>query len=265
MSRPQTQSVQRNKPLTPDKGGSINLRELLQLLIPEFKVHRLRLLYGFTALLCVDILQLTIPRILKFGVDALTEGRANPALLLKLAAFIILIAVGIVVLRFIWRNLIIGFSRYLERSLRNRIFNHIVVMDQPFFEQRTTGDIMAHGSNDLGAVQMACGMGMVAAADALILSVAAIGFMLHIHPTLTLMALLPMPILALSTKFLSKKLHQRFNRVQEQFSKITEFTRSALISAKLSKAYGLEKMQSSLFDKLGKTYVHANIRVALVQ
>ncbi len=238
---------------------------LLALLSPQFKKHRLRLYLGFTALLCVDFLQLIIPRILKYGVDSLSEDRATAALLFKLGMFIITIALLVVILRFIWRNLIIGFSRHLERALRNQIFNHIITMDQPFFEKRTTGDIMAHGSNDLGAVQMACGMGMVAAADAFILSIAAIGFMLHIHPMLTVMALLPMPILAISTRLLSGKLHQRFNKVQEQFSIITEFARSALISAKLSKAYTLENVQTGIFDKLGKTYVKANIRVALVQ
>ncbi len=238
---------------------------LWKLLSPQFRKHRLRLFAGFTALLCVDFLQLIIPRILKHGVDALSENRATGTLLLKLGLLILGIAFMVVILRFVWRNLIIGFSRHLERALRNRIFNHILTMDQPFFEKRTTGDIMAHGSNDLGAVQMGCGMGLVAAADALILSIAAIGFMLHIHPGLTVMALLPMPILAVSTRLLSRKLHQRFNRVQEQFSLITEFARSALISAKLSKAYTLENIQSDILDRLGKKYVKANISVAMVQ
>jgi ATP-binding cassette subfamily B protein len=138
-------------------------------------------------------------------------------------------------------------------------------MDQPFFEKRSTGDIMAHTSNDLAAVQMACGMGMVAAVDALVLCVAAIGFMVHIHPALTLMALLPMPLLAISTKMLSGRLHHRFNTVQEQFSVLTEFARSTLVSVKLSKAYTLESVQSQEFDRLGKKYVNANIQVAMVQ
>ena len=265
MSEPHLTNTKAQQNKFPSHADTAGFRVLLKLLSPQFKKHRLRLFFGFVALLCVDFLQLIIPRILKYGVDALSENRATSGLLFKLGLVIISISVMVVILRFIWRNLIIGFSRYLERALRNQIFNHIVTMDQPFFETRTTGDIMAHGSNDLGAVQMACGMGMVAAADALILSIAAIGFMLHIHPLLTVMALLPMPILAVSTRLLSGKLHHRFNKVQEQFSLITEFARSALISVKLSKAYTLENLQFGIFDKLGKTYVKANIRVALVQ
>ena len=247
------------------KDRQVRLATLLSLLLPLFRKHRWRLLVGFFALILVDFLQLTIPRILKTGIDSLSTASASSGLLLKLGSLIFFIALLIVLLRFVWRTLIIGFSRYLERAVRNRIFNHIIGMDQPFFEKRTTGDIMAHTSNDLAAVQMACGMGMVAAVDAIVLSVAAIGFMVHIHPMLTLAALLPMPILAISTRLLSAKLHHRFNIVQEQFSLLTEFARSTTISVKLTKAYTLEAIQAREFDRIGKKYASANIRVAMVQ
>lgn len=235
-----------------------------QLLADQFVTHRYRLLAGFVALISVDFLQLSIPLLVKRAIDSLAVQEATMALLIILAATILAIAMTVVVLRFIWRMLIIGFSRYLERALRNRIFSHILAMDQYFFSNRSTGDIMAHGSNDLAAVQMACGMGMVAAVDALVLSVAAIGFMIHIHPTLTLYALLPLPFLALTTRILSAKLHHRFNHVQEEFAHLTEFARSAVVSVRLIKAYTHENSQVGDFDRLGRRYVHANIRVALI-
>jgi len=235
-----------------------------QLLADQFVTHRYRLLAGFVALISVDFLQLSIPLLVKRAIDSLAVQEATMALLIILAATILAIAMTVVVLRFIWRMLIIGFSRYLERALRNRIFSHILAMDQYFFSNRSTGDIMAHGSNDLAAVQMACGMGMVAAVDALVLSVAAIGFMVHIHPTLTLYALLPLPFLALTTRILSAKLHHRFNHVQEEFAHLTEFARSAVVSVRLIKAYTHENSQVGDFDRLGRRYVNANIRVALI-
>lgn len=235
-----------------------------QLLAAQFVTHRYRLLGGFVALISVDFLQLSIPLLVKRAIDSLAVQEATMALLIILAVTILAIAMTVVVLRFIWRMLIIGFSRYLERALRNRIFSHILAMDQYFFSNRSTGDIMAHGSNDLAAVQMACGMGMVAAVDALVLSVAAIGFMIHIHPTLTLYALLPLPFLALTTRILSAKLHHRFNHVQEEFAHLTEFARSAVVSVRLIKAYTHENSQVEDFDRLGRRYVHANIRVALI-
>lgn len=243
----------------------IPFSQLRELLIPTYRRHRLRLAAGFTALILVDFLQLTIPRIIKRGVDGLDSMAITPAGLLRLGGMILLIAGAVVVLRFAWRYLIIGFSRLLERAVRNRIFSHILKMDAPFFEKHTTGDLMAHSSNDLAAVQMACGMGMVAAIDALVMSLAAIGFMVAIDPMLTLLALLPMPFLAISTRILSGKLHRQFATVQEQFSLLTEFSRSTLISIGLIKAYTMENFQTDRFGQLGKKYLRSNLRVASIQ
>jgi ATP-binding cassette subfamily B protein len=240
----------------------IQLRELL---LPTYRSHRLRLAAGFSALILVDLFQLTIPRIIKHAVDGLETMTITTSGLLQLGGLVLLIASLVVVLRFAWRYLIIGFSRFLERAIRNRIFSHILKMDMPFFEKHSTGDLMAHSSNDLAAVQMACGMGMVAAIDALVMSLAAIGFMVAIHPGLTLLALLPMPLLAVSTRILSGKLHKRFSTVQEQFSALTEFSRSTLISVGLIKAYTMENFQTERFDGLGKKYLRSNLRVAAIQ
>ncbi len=138
-------------------------------------------------------------------------------------------------------------------------------MDQPFFERWTTGDLMAHSSNDLGVIQMACGMGLVAAIDALVMSTAAVGFMLAISVKLTLIALLPMPLLIVCTRVLSGRLHHRFNLVQEQFSLLTEFARATLVAIRLIKAYTLERFQEDRFRALGEQYVKSNLRVAAVQ
>lgn len=217
------------------------------------------------ALLGVDFLQLTIPRILKKGIDALSQGTAVQNDLLQFGLLICLIGLLATILRFCWRYLIIGFSRHLERDLRKKIFNHVIRMDGSFFSKYTTGSIMAHGSNDLAAVQMACGMGLVAAVDALVMSVAAIAFMFQINAGLTLLALLPMPILALTTRILSGRMHHRFDRVQEQFSQMTEFARSSIASIRLLKAYTLEESQTKGFAKLGRNYVHSSIQVARIQ
>lgn len=240
-------------------------KEVLSLLLPIYAKHRYRLLLGLLALLGVDFLQLIIPRILKSGIDALSHGTAIQHYLLRLGLLICLIGSLAALLRFCWRWLIIGFSRILERDLRKKIFNHVMSMDGSFFSKYSTGSIMAHGANDLSAVQMACGMGMVAAIDAVVMSIAAIAFMIHIHPGLTLLALLPMPFLALATRFLSGRLHHRFDRVQEQFSVMTEFARSSIASIHLLKAYTLEDSQTNQFAKLGREYVKSSIGVAIIQ
>jgi ATP-binding cassette, subfamily B, multidrug efflux pump len=241
------------------------LKNVVGLLGPIYFKHRIRLLFGLLSLLGVNCLQLTIPRILKNGIDSLSDGTAVQSHLLRLALLICIIGIIATLLRFLWRYLIIGFSRHLERDLRKKIFHHVMSMDGSFFSKYSTGAIMAHGSNDLAAVQMACGMGLVAAVDALVMSVAAIAFMFNIDIGLTLIALLPMPVLALATRFLSSRLHHRFDRVQEQFSGMTEFARSSISSIRLLKAYTLEKSQSKRFGRLGQKYVKSSIRVAIIQ
>ena len=241
------------------------LRVLLGLIIPIYHTYRVRLFFGFLALLGVDLLQLTIPGYLKKGVDSLTEGTASGQSLLVVGSCILLTAIGIGLLRFCWRTLIIGFSRHLEQILRNRLFAHILTMDRPFFDRHTTGDIMAHATNDLSAVQMACGMGLVAAADALVMSTAALFFMAHINGRLTLIALLPMPLLALCTRILSGKLHIHFDHVQAQFALLTEFARNTMVSIRLIKGYTREQQQRKDFRTLGRKYVASNLKVAVIQ
>ena len=160
----------------------------------------------------------------------LQKGVATPLGLFRYGLYIMLIALAIAGFRFVWRQLILGFSRIVEIDLRNRMFSHLLTLDKVFFQKTTTGEAMALATNDLSAVQLATGMGVVAFVDAVFMGIAAFGFMLYIHPLLTVIALAPMPILAFLTRTLSSRLHGRFKKVQEQFSLLTEFVRSTLSS-----------------------------------
>ncbi len=254
-----------NGPAQGARSRDASARVLLGLVAPIFRRHWPQLLLGLLALVAVDFLQLIIPRFVKSAVDGLSAGTITSASLLRLSGAVCLVAAIVALLRFVWRYLIIGFSRILEKRLRDRLFEHILTMDRPFFERWTTGDLMAHSSNDLSVIQMACGMGLVATVDALVMSAATMGFMLAIDVRLTLIALLPMPILVVCTRVLSGRLHHRFNLVQEQFSLLTEFARATLTSVRLIKAYGLEEFQGERFQRMGEEYVRGNLRVASVQ
>ncbi len=243
------------------EGGSWRSIGLLK---PYFRGHLLRLAGGFLALVLVDLLQLFIPRIVKYAVDSLQKGVATPRGLSRYGLYIVLIAIAIAGFRFIWRQLILGFSRIVEIDLRNRMFSHLLTLDKSFFQKTTTGEVMALATNDLSSVQLATGMGVVAFVDAVFMGLAAFGFMLYIHPLLTVIALAPMPILAFLTRTLSSRLHGRFKKVQEQFSLLTEFVRSTLSSIRLVKAYNQEEHQSLRFAQMGETYVRNNLKLASV-
>jgi ATP-binding cassette subfamily B protein len=171
----------------------------------------------------------------------------------------------VAVLRFLWRYLILGFSRLLEQDIRDALFHHLLSLDSAFFQRRSPGQLIALATNDLTSVQMACGMGLIAAIDALLMSFAAISCMAYIDPRLTLLAILPFPVLAITTRFLASRLHRHFKRVQEQFSLLTEEARGAINNIRLLKIYTREAAQCAQFDITGRSYIKHSLKVAKIQ
>ncbi|MBW2072697.1 MAG: ABC transporter ATP-binding protein [Deltaproteobacteria bacterium] len=230
-----------------------------RILIPYFRKNLPRLIIGISSLLLVDLLQLLIPRVIKRAVDDLTSLQATGARLLEYASVVMVLALGIALFRFIWRRFLLGHSRIIEEALRNRLFSHLQSLPFSYFDRTSTGELMAHATNDIQAVQLASGMGLVAVTDTLVLGTAAVGFMLYINPTLTLIALLPMPFIALFTKIFSRIFHERFQRVQASFARLTEQARENLAGIRAVKAYTQENSEIARFDRFGRDYVAENL------
>lgn len=209
----------------------------------------------------VDLLQLFIPRVVKWAVDDLTSGNADTAGLVRYAAMIVAIAAGMTVLRFFWRRLLIGTSRVVEQGLRNRMFAHIQTLSASYFDKTSTGDIMAHATNDINNVRMAVGMGMVALTDAVFLGSAAIGFMAYIDIELTLLALLPMPVIAVVTRIFGAKMHSLYTRVQATFSEMTEIVRESFAGIRTVKAYNRESTEYSRLKGVSDAYIGDNLKL----
>ena len=115
----------------------IQARETIRLLVPYFKKYWQRLFWGILALLSTDLIQLYIPRVIKQAVDSLQLGQATSASLLRQGGLILSFAIGIALFRFTWRYLVLGFSRLLERDLRNLLLSRLVRLDRPFFNRRS--------------------------------------------------------------------------------------------------------------------------------
>ena len=237
-----------------------NLKHLLK----HFARYKWAVVGGVICLLFVDGMQLIIPRIIKRAVDDLTYSGAAHTNLLIYGLRIVALAVGIAVFRFFWRFFIIGTSRHIEEDIRNDLYSHLQRLSASYFAVNKTGDLMAHAVNDLNAVRMACGFGVVAMTDAIVLGLAAIGFMLVLNVRLTLLALIPMPIIALFTLRAGKMLHSRFEKVQETFSSLTERVRESMSGIRVVKAYSQEEHELASLAVIGKEYVHDNIRLVRV-
>jgi len=219
---------------------------------------------GFLSLIIVDFLQLIIPRFIKNAVDALTAGTATAESLTAAALYIAATGLLIALFRFGWRYCLIGTSRRIERSLRDRLFSHIIRLPLENLIKTKTGDLMARMTNDLDAVRMCSGIGIVALVDTFILGSAAVVFMLYISPVLTLMSLAPLFFIIFFTRRMSRLLHQRFGQVQASFSQLTEKVRETFSGISVIKAFVREEASSVQFSAMSRDYIDKNLRLVRI-
>jgi ATP-binding cassette subfamily B protein len=236
----------------------------LDLIKPYFAENRYAIAAGLLCLIAVDFLQLVIPRIIKKAVDDITTFNAGTEKLLIYSLSIMAIALMMSFFRYLWRKYLIGTSRIVEEGLRNRLFVHIQTLSSSYFDRTKTGDLMAHATNDIQHVRMAIGMGMVALTDAVVLGSAAIGFMAYINTTLTLFAVIPMPLIIFGTRFFSRRMHRLYRNAQESFSELTEAVREQFAGIHLIKAYATEREESLIIDKKSKNYLNKNMKLVKV-
>ena len=227
-----------------------------------FIENRIALIIGLSSLLFVDTLQLFIPRIIKKAIDSLTIGQASSGLLGKYALIIVGIAITMAIFRYIWRYFVFGHSRKVEEALRNRIYKHLQALSLSFYWKSKTGDLMARAVNDIDAVRMATGMGLVALTDGILLGLATIGFMLYIDIKLTLISLFPTPFIVYFTLIITRRMGRRFGRVQQTFAELTESVREALAGIRVIKAYNRQPWGYSRVKDNGETYISNNLDLA---
>ena len=233
----------------------------IELIIPYIKSHRWPLVIGLLSLITVDFLQLMIPRVIKWAVDDMTLLTTDQGSLMRHAVVIAIMALCIGLFRYIWRRCLLGTARYLEADLRNRFMDHVQTLSAPFFDRTKTGDLMAHATNDIQQVRMAAGMGLVALNDAIVLGAAAIGFMLYINVELTLYVLIPMPLVVVASRFLGRRLHQRYQQVQAAFADLTEAVRERLAGMHMIKAHNAEPGAMQAVRDVSLNYVDRNMRL----
>ena len=243
----------------------LTFRETVRNFLPlkEYLVrHRVALGIGLAGLLVVDLLQLLIPLVIRNAIDALTARTASPENLVRYGAIIMLIAFVMAVLRYVWRYCIFGLSRKIEEGIRNRLYSHLQTLSLSFYRRTKTGDIMARAINDINSIRMATGMGLVALTDGLVLGVSAIGFMLYISPFLTLISIIPAPVLIYFTRILTRRMSTGYERVQATFSDLTERVREAFAGIRVVKAYTREGWAYGRVKTVGDKYVSENMQLA---
>ncbi|SFQ01955.1 ATP-binding cassette, subfamily B [Psychrobacillus psychrotolerans] len=230
-----------------------------------FKQRKKQYLIGILMLLFVAFLQLLPPKIIGYVVDEISQKTLTTEFLVKWLVVLALASIGMYVLRYYWRIMIFGSSIYLARQLRENLFRHFTKMSPSFYQKKRVGDLMAHATNDLSAVQQTAGAGVLTLVDSLATGGFVIAAMaITINWKLTLIALLPLPLLAILTSYYGKLLHQRFRYAQEAFSNLNDKSQESISGVKVIKTFGQEKEDTKDFVRLSEEVVDKNIRVAKV-
>ena len=229
-----------------------------------FLRYKYRILLGLIALIIVDGLQLVIPRILKYAVDGINTGKLATFGLFKFGVFIVSIAVVIAIFRFFWRYFVIGTSLKIQEHLRNRFFSHLQGLSFSYFNNTKTGELMALATNDILAVRRAIGPGIVILTDTIFLTIASLIMMFKINIILTFYALIPLPLLSISTFFIGRALHIRFRNVQAAFAKLTDRVQENLAGIRVVKAFVQESFEIYNFKKQNQFFVDENMRLVKI-
>jgi ATP-binding cassette, subfamily B, multidrug efflux pump len=216
--------------------------------------YRWGYVWGTLACIATNIAAVQGPQILKKVIDELERGVPRERIVLLASVF-----VGIYLIKGVFlyaqRWILIGISREIEFDLRNDLFLQLERQDANFYQKYRTGDIMARMTNDLNAVRMLLGPALMYSANTVFFTVGALFFLLRISPWLTLVAWAPMPLASILVQYFGRKIHDKFEKIQESFSEISSQAQENYSGARLVRAFGREQSQINLFEKLNRQYI----------
>jgi ATP-binding cassette, subfamily B, multidrug efflux pump len=215
---------------------------------------------GILACVCTNIIAVQFPRVLESAINALKNGTTRQ-FIFELAGLLVAISLGKGIFLYAQRWVLIGISRDIEFDLRNDLFRKLEIQDSGFYHRYRTGDLMARMTNDLNAVRMLLGPGLMYSINTVFLSVFALYFMLRISPRLTLVALAPMPLASILIQYFGSRIHSRFERIQASFSDISAQAQENYSGARLIRAFAREQSQISLFERLNREYIARSLRL----
>ena len=224
-----------------------------------------RYLGAVVLLIIIAILQLIPPKIVGIVVDGVSQQRVSAGTLMMWVGTMVLIAIVVYLLRYVWRVLLFGASYQLAVELREDFYRQLSRQHPEFYLRHRTGDLMARATNDVDRVVFAAGEGVLTLVDSLVMGCAVLIVMsTQISWQLTLLALVPMPIMALVIHRYGNLLHERFKLAQAAFSSLNDRTQESLTSIRMIKAFGLEDRQSAQFAADAADTGVKNMRVARI-
>jgi ATP-binding cassette subfamily B protein len=220
--------------------------------------YRSKILIGTFFIICGNGIGILYPLVVQQAIDYLSQDIEVKQLLIY-AGLIVLISIGQGTFRFLMRQTVIVGSRLIENDFRNDLFAHLQKMSARFFQNMPTGDIMSRMTNDLNAVRSVLGPGIMYSINTIITFAFVVWMMLRISSQLTLVGLLPIPLMAVSVYYFGMKIHDRYKKIQAHFSKISTKAQENLSGIRVIKSYVQEKFEIDTFNQLNREYIDKNM------
>ena len=227
------------------------------------KKYKWNYLIGIAILIVIDVLQTDVPLIVGDTIDAMEQGRFTAALVRTQLIHLGVIAVIVFLGRIFWRWFIFGSARKIERDMRNDLYSHLQTLSASFFQEHKAGEIMAYMTSDIEAVRMVFAVTVMMGMDTLAIGLSTLyKMMTRIDVRLSVVAFIPLILVALTTTLLGGEMHRRFTRKQEAFADLSDFVQEKLGGIKVIKAFVQEKKEWENFDRSNRAAQDANIKMA---
>lgn len=244
------------------------MKSLLRLK-PYIWKYRRTLFLGFLTVVGSNLFSVVQPLFIGNAIDALKEGLEAKIFvttdLLMYAGLIVGFTLISGFFTFLTRQTIIVISRHIEFDLRNDFLAHIQKLPLSYFQNTPTGDLMAHATNDISAVRNTLGPGIMYPTDTIMTFTLVLSLMLYKDWSLTLLALIPLPLVSLAVYKLSQLVNKKFEERQQKYGELTTRAQENLSGIRVVKAYVREAYEIGLFRKLSWDYLKKNLKLAQVQ
>lgn len=226
-----------------------------------FKQEKVPYLIGILSLSLVALLNLIPPKIMGSVIDGITSGHLTKDDLLIQLFWLLLASIAMYVLRYIWRVCIFGTSYRLGRIMRFKLFDHFTRMSPSFYQKYRTGDLMAHATNDINSLTRLAGGGVMSAVDASITAIVTLVTMFFsISWQMTVIAVLPLPLMAYATSRLGRKTHKAFGESQAAFSDLNNKVQESVSGIKVTKSFGYQVQELDSFQSINQKTFQKNIK-----
>jgi ATP-binding cassette subfamily B protein len=235
----------------------------LRTLWPHLWRYRRGLSLGLGALVLKDLAAAALPLIIRAAIDGLTAGR-GPKVYMGFAALLVATSALKGTFQYWMRVIIIGISRDIEYDLRNDLFIHLAGLSPDYYGRTRTGDIMARATNDLNAVRMMLGPGIMYWTETSLTFLLAIAVMVSVDWRLAVYALLPAPAVSLAVILFGRAIHARFERIQAMFSDISSRVQENLAGVRMVRAFVQEQAEMRRFELLNREYIAQNIHLVRI-